>query len=150
EVMALVERAAPGPSTVLIHGESGTGKELVAKALHEKSPRKARAFVKLHCAALPENLLESELFGYERGAFTGAVARKPGRVELARGGTLFLDEIGDIGIALQPKLLRLLRSKKYQPLGGTRTERADVRFVAATHRDLEGMVETGAFREDLY
>ena len=150
EVMALVERAAPGPSTVLIHGESGTGKELVAKALHEKSPRKARAFVKLHCAALPENLLESELFGYEKGAFTGAVARKPGRVELANEGTLFLDEIGDVPLSMQVKLLRVLQEREFERVGGTETIKVDVRFVAATHRNLEVMVKKGAFREDLF
>jgi two-component system response regulator AtoC len=150
EVMALVERAAPGPSTVLIHGESGTGKELIAKALHDKSPRKAKAFVKLHCAALPENLLESELFGYEKGAFTGAVARKPGRVELANEGTLFLDEIGDVPLSMQVKLLRVLQEREFERVGGTQTIKVDVRFVAATHRNLELMVKKGAFREDLF
>jgi two-component system response regulator AtoC len=124
--------------------------ELVAKALHENSPRKAKAFVKLHCAALPENLLESELFGYEKGAFTGAVARKPGRVELANEGTLFLDEIGDVPLSMQVKLLRMLQEREFERVGGTETIKVDVRFVAATHRDLEAMVKSGAFREDLF
>jgi two-component system response regulator AtoC len=150
EVMALVDRAAPGGSTVLVRGESGTGKELVARALHDRSPRRAKPFVTLHCAALPENLLESELFGYEKGAFTGAVARKPGRVELAHEGTLFFDEIGDVPLAMQVKLLRVLQEREFERLGGTQTIKVDVRFVAATHRDLEAMVESGTFREDLF
>jgi two-component system response regulator AtoC len=150
DVHALIKRAAPGTATVLVRGESGTGKELVAKAVHEQSPRRAGPFVKLHCAALPETLLESELFGYEKGAFTGAAARKPGRVELAQGGTLFLDEIGDITPAVQVKLLRLLQEKEFERLGGTQTLKADVRFVAATHRPLEQMVKAGQFREDLF
>ncbi|HET9934379.1 MAG TPA: sigma-54 dependent transcriptional regulator, partial [Polyangiaceae bacterium] len=129
--------------------ESGSGKELVARRVHELSPRAAGPFIKVHCAALPDNLLESELFGYEKGAFTGAVTRKPGRVELSQGGTLFLDEIGDITPAVQVKLLRLLQEREFEPLGGTRTIKADVRFVTATHRDLEGLVAQGKFREDL-
>jgi two-component system response regulator AtoC len=135
---------------VLVLGETGTGKELVARALHEQSPRRAGPFVTVHCAALPESLLESELFGYEKGAFTGATSRKPGRVELAEGGTLFLDEIGELTPQVQVKLLRLLQSREYERLGGGKTLRADVRFVAATHRDLEAMVARGEFREDLY
>ena len=150
DVFALVARVAPGPSTVMIRGESGTGKEVVARRIHEQSPRKAGPFVKVHCAALPEQILESEVFGYERGAFTGASARKPGRVELAEGGTLFLDEIGDISPVVQVKLLRLLQDREYERLGGTQTLKADVRFLSATHRNLEKMVKTREFREDLY
>jgi two-component system response regulator AtoC len=150
EVHALVKRAAPGTATVLVRGESGTGKELIAREIHEQSPRGKGPFVKLHCAALPETLLESELFGYEKGAFTGAAARKPGRVELAQGGTLFLDEIGDVTPAVQVKLLRLLQEKEFERLGSTQTLKADVRFVAATHRPLEQMVKAGQFREDLF
>ncbi len=150
EVLRLVDRVAPSAATVLVLGETGTGKELVARAVHDRSPRSDAPFIKLHCAALPEALLESELFGYEKGAFTGAVTRKPGRVELAEGGTLFLDEIGDVTPAIQVKLLRLLQTREYERLGGTRTVEADVRFVAATHRDLEAMVARGEFREDLF
>jgi two-component system, NtrC family, response regulator AtoC len=150
EVYGLVRQAAPTLSTVLVLGESGTGKELVARAIHEHSPRARRPFVKVHCAALPDNLLESELFGYEKGAFTGAATRKPGRVEIAEGGTLFLDEIGDITPAMQVKLLRVLQDREYERLGGTATLRGDVRFVAATHRDLDAMVRAGSFREDLF
>jgi DNA-binding NtrC family response regulator len=150
ELAELVQRAAQTTATVLIRGESGTGKELVARAIHSRSPRHQAPFVPVHCAALPETLLESELFGYEKGAFTGATARKPGRVELAEGGTLFLDEIGDQSLGTQVKLLRLLQEKEYQPLGASRTHQADVRFVIATHRDLEAMVRAGEFREDLY
>jgi two-component system response regulator AtoC len=149
-VLELISRAAPVMATALVRGETGTGKELVARALHNESPRKAGPFVKVHCAALPDALLESEIFGYEKGAFTGATARKPGRVELAEHGTLFLDEIGDITPAVQVKLLRLLQDREYERLGGVRTLTADVRFVAATHRDLEGMVKRGEFREDLF
>jgi len=150
EVFALVDRVASGPATVMIRGESGTGKEVVARRIHEQSPRKAGPFVKVHCAALPEQILESEVFGYERGAFTGASARKPGRVELAEGGTLFLDEIGDISPVVQVKLLRLLQDREYERLGGTQTLKADVRFLSATHRNLEKMVKNREFREDLY
>jgi DNA-binding NtrC family response regulator len=145
-----LRKAAPTQATVLIRGESGTGKEVAARTLHAWSPRRQGPFVAVHCAALPDNLLESELFGYEKGAFTGAHQRKPGRVELAEGGTLFLDEIGDISLAVQVKLLRLLQEKEFQRLGGTRTEKADVRFVAATHRNLEALVAAGQFREDLF
>jgi DNA-binding NtrC family response regulator len=150
DVYAMVRRVARSRATVLVRGESGTGKELVARALHAESPRAGGPFVKVHCAALPDTLLESELFGYERGAFTGATMRKPGRVELAHGGTLFLDEIGDITPAMQVKLLRILQEREYERLGGQETLRADVRFVAVTHRDLERLVACGAFREDLF
>ncbi|MGE0325175.1 MAG: sigma-54-dependent transcriptional regulator [Polyangiaceae bacterium] len=150
ELERTIHRVADGVATVLIRGESGTGKELVARRIHEKSPRRDGPFIKVHCGALPDNLLESELFGYEKGAFTGAVQRKPGRVELAEGGTLFLDEIGDITPAIQVKLLRVLQEREYERLGGTQTLQADVRFVAATHRDLDGMVRSGDYREDLF
>jgi len=150
ECQALITRAAQGTATVLLRGESGTGKEVAARAIHTLSPRRAGPFVRVHCGALPDALLESELFGHERGAFTGAVARKPGRVELAQGGTLFLDEIGDITSAVQVKLLRLLQEREFERLGGVVTVKADVRFIAATHRDLEGMVAGGEFREDLF
>ncbi|MFB1479449.1 sigma-54-dependent transcriptional regulator [Corallococcus sp. RDP092CA] len=150
EVKALLAKAAQGTATVLLRGESGTGKELAARALHEGSPRRAGPFVKLHCAALPDTLLESELFGYEKGAFTGAAARKPGRVELAHGGTLFLDEIGDVSPAVQVKLLRVLQEREFERLGGTQTVKVDVRFVAATHQSLEDGVRRGTFREDLF
>lgn len=150
EVADLLQRAARTNSTVLIRGESGSGKEVAARAIHAASPRADGPFVPVHCAALPENLLESELFGYEKGAFTGATHKKPGRVELAQGGTLFLDEIGDVSGAVQVKLLRLLQEREYQRLGGTQAITADLRFVAATHRDLEAMVVAGGFREDLF
>jgi two-component system, NtrC family, response regulator AtoC len=150
DLQRTLRRAADGISTVLVRGESGTGKELVARLVHEYSPRRLGPYVKVHCAALPDQLLESELFGYERGAFTGATARKPGRVELAEGGTLFLDEIGDISPATQVKLLRVLQDRRYERLGGTETLSADVRFVTATHRDLEALVREGKFREDLF
>ncbi len=150
DVFDLIRRSAGGTATVLIRGESGTGKELAARAIHEQSPRKAGPFVKIHCAALPDTLLESELFGYEKGAFTGAANRKPGRVELAEGGTLFLDEIGDITPATQVKLLRLLQDREFERLGGTQTLKVDLRLVAATHRDLDAMVKKNEFREDLY
>ena len=146
----LMRRAAAGSATVLVRGESGTGKELVARAVHEQSSRRDAPFVKIDCGAFPDGLLESELFGYEKGAFTGAVARKPGRVELADGGTLFLDEIGELSPLMQTKLLRLLQDRSFERLGGTRTVEIDVRFVLATHRDLETMVANGTFREDLY
>ena len=150
QVLDLVSRVAPVLATAIIRGETGTGKELVARSLHQGSPRASGPFVKVHCAALPDNLLESELFGYEKGAFTGATTRKPGRVELAEGGTLFLDEIGEVTPATQVKLLRLLQDREYERLGGVQTLTADVRFVTATHRDLEAMVKKGEFREDLF
>ena len=150
EVYDLIRRAASSNATVLVRGESGTGKELVAHAIHAESRRRAGPFVKIHCAALPDNLLESELFGYERGAFTGATARKPGRIELADGGTVFLDEIGDITPATQVKLLRVVQEREFERLGGTTTVKVDVRFVTATHRDLEARVKSGDFREDLF
>ncbi len=150
QAYATLERAAKGTATVLVRGESGTGKELVARAIHDASPRVAQPFVKIDCTSLPENLLEGELFGYEKGAFTGAVARKLGRVELADKGTLFLDEIGELGLPLQAKLLRLLQDKQFERLGGTKTIRVDVRIVAATHRDLETMIERDQFRLDLF
>ncbi|HEY3452002.1 MAG TPA: sigma-54 dependent transcriptional regulator [Myxococcales bacterium] len=143
-------RAARGVASVLLRGESGTGKELAARALHERSDRKDGPFVVVHAAALPESLLESELFGHEKGAFTGAVARKPGRVELADGGTLFLDELGDLPPSVQVKLLRVVQERQFERLGGTQTLKVDVRFVAATHRDLEALVKAGTFREDLF
>jgi formate hydrogenlyase transcriptional activator len=149
-VLEMVETVAWGDSTVLLLGETGTGKELIARALHSHSPRRDRPFVKLNCAAIPSGLLESELFGHERGAFTGAITQKIGRVEVADQGSLFLDEIGDIPLELQPKLLRVLQEREFERLGSTRTKRVDVRIVAATHRDLEGMILEGDFRSDLY
>ena len=149
-VLAEVERVAPTDSTVLVLGETGTGKELIARAIHHISPRCGRPFIKLNCAAIPFDLLESELFGHERGAFTGAVAQKIGRFEMADTGTLFLDEIGDIPLALQPKLLRVLQEQEFERLGSGRTHRINVRLVAATHRDLAEMVKRNEFRSDLY
>ena len=149
-VLEQVERVAPTGSTVLIEGETGTGKELIARAIHNLSTRCGRAFIKLNCAAIPLDLLESELFGHERGAFTGAIAQKIGRFEMADKGTLFLDEVGDIPPALQPKLLRVLQEQEFERLGGTRTHQVDVRLVAATNRDLAAMVKRGEFRSDLY
>ena len=146
-VLKQVEIVAPTDSTVLIRGETGTGKELIARAFHDLSPRRERTFVKLNCAAIPTGLLESELFGHEKGAFTGAISQKVGRFELAHQGTLFLDEVGDIPPELQPKLLRVLQEQEFERLGGTRTIRVDVRLVAATNRDLAGMVADGRFRE---
>ncbi|MGC1968643.1 MAG: sigma 54-interacting transcriptional regulator [Candidatus Acidiferrales bacterium] len=149
-VLQMVEQVAPGDSTVLLLGETGTGKELIARAIHNCSRRKDQSFVKLNCAAIPSGLLESELFGHERGAFTGAITQKVGRIELADQGSLFLDEIGDIPLELQPKLLRVLQEREFERLGSTRTRRVDVRVVAATHRDLEGMILEKEFRSDLY
>jgi len=145
-----VKRVAPTSSTVLIQGETGTGKELIARAIHNMSPRCGRPFVKLNCAAIPLDLLESELFGHEKGAFTGAIAQKLGRFELADQGTLFLDEVGDIPQALQPKLLRVLQEQEFERLGGSRTHQVNVRLVAATHRNLLEMTKRGEFRSDLY
>ncbi len=150
ELYAILERVADTPTTVLITGESGTGKELVARALHEHSSRKDKPFIKVNCAAIPKELIESELFGYERGAFTGAVASKPGRFELANGGTLFLDEIGEIPIEMQVKLLRALQESEFERVGGIKTIRVDVRLVAATNRDLKKLISAGTFREDLF
>jgi formate hydrogenlyase transcriptional activator len=149
-VLEQVERVAPTGSTVLIQGETGTGKELIAHAIHNLSSRCGRPFVRFNCAAIPLDLLESELFGHEKGAFTGAIAQKIGRFELADKGTLFLDEVGDIPPALQPKLLRVLQEQEFERLGSTRTHQVDVRFVAATNRDLTDMVNRGEFRSDLY
>ena len=149
-VLAQVERVAPTDSTVLILGETGTGKELIARAIHNVSPRCGHPFVKLNCAAIPFDLLESELFGHEKGAFTGAFAQKIGRFEMADMGTLFLDEIGDIPLALQPKLLRVLQEQEFERLGSGRTHRINVRLVAATHRNLTEMVRRNEFRSDLY
>jgi formate hydrogenlyase transcriptional activator len=149
-VLEQVKHVAPTDSTVLIEGETGTGKELIARAIHSSSSRRGRAFVKLNCAAIPLDLLESELFGHERGAFTGAIAQKIGRFELADKGTLFLDEVGDIPAALQPKLLRVLQEQEFERLGSNRTHRVDVRLLAATNRNLTEMVKQGEFRSDLY
>src|SRR3990172_9022327 len=150
EVRALVKQVAPSDATVLVRGESGTGKELIARAIHFNSRRAAGPLVTLNCAALPEQLLESELFGHEKGAFTRAVAQRKGRFELADGGSIFLDEIGDLTPALQVKLLRVLQERQFERLGGTRTLTVDVRILAATHRDLEQAMRDGTFREDLY
>jgi two-component system NtrC family response regulator len=150
QVYELIEKVAPTPSSVLITGESGTGKELVAKAIHMNSPRQDKAFITVNCAALAENLLESELFGHEKGAFTGAVVMRKGRFELADGGTLFLDEIGEIPLALQSKLLRALQEKSFERVGGSKTMSVDVRIISATNKDLREEVDQGRFREDLY
>jgi formate hydrogenlyase transcriptional activator len=149
-VLNLVETVAPSDSTVLLLGETGTGKELIARAIHDRSRRKDRTFVKLNCAAIPTGLLESELFGHERGAFTGAISQKTGRLELADQGTLFLDEVGDIPLEIQPKLLRALQEREFERLGSTRTKRVDVRLIAATNRNLDKMIENREFRSDLY
>ncbi|AKJ03432.1 nitrogen regulation protein NR(I) [Archangium gephyra] len=150
EVFKIIDKVADTPSTVLINGESGTGKELIASALHGASSRRDKPFIKINCAAIPHNLLESELFGYERGAFTGAVTSKPGRFELADGGTLFLDEIGEIPVEMQVKLLRALQEGEFERVGGIKTTRVDVRLIAATNRDLQAEIEAGRFRKDLY
>ena len=150
EVLQLVEMVALTDSTVLIRGETGTGKELIARAIHDHSRRRSKAFVTFNCAAVPDGLLESELFGHERGAFTGALMQQIGRLELADGGTLFLDEIGDIPLELQPKLLRVLQEREFERLGSTRTKHVDVRIIAATHRNLEEMIAENLFRRDLY
>jgi nitrogen regulation protein NR(I) len=150
QVYAVIEKVADTPSTVLITGESGTGKELIARALHEYSSRHDGPFIKINCAAIPKTLMESELFGYEKGAFTGAVGAKPGRFELAHGGTLFLDEIGEIPVEMQVKLLRVLQESEFERVGGIKTLKVDVRLVAATNRDLHAEVAGGTFREDLY
>jgi transcriptional regulator with GAF, ATPase, and Fis domain len=149
-VRAAIDRVAPTDATVLITGESGTGKELVARAVHERSPRNNRPFVKVNCAALPADLLESELFGYEQGAFTGAHRTKPGKFELANGGTILLDEIGDLPITLQAKLLQVLQDGEFSPLGSRQDIRADVRVIAATNKDLDALVAADHFRHDLY
>jgi len=150
EVLELVHRVAPTSATVLLMGESGVGKELIAKAIHFLSPRAEKPFVAINCAAIPENLLEAELFGYEKGAFTGAYSPKKGKFELANGGTLFLDEIGDMPLSLQTKLLRVLQEKEVERIGGTKPLKVDVRIIAATNKDLKKLVEEGKFREDLY
>ena len=149
-VLELVERVAPTDSTVLLQGETGTGKELIARAIHNISSRCGRPYIKLNCAAIPFDLLESELFGHEKGAFTGAIAQKIGRFEMANRGTLFLDEVGDIPLALQSKLLRVLQEQEFERLGSTRTHQVNVRLVAATNRDLAEMVKRNGFRSDLY
>jgi formate hydrogenlyase transcriptional activator len=149
-VLQLAETVAPSDSTVLLLGETGTGKELIARAIHDRSRRKDRTLVRLNCAAIPTGLLESELFGHEKGAFTGAISQKIGRLELADQGTLFLDEVGDIPLEIQPKLLRALQEREFERLGSTRTKKVDVRLVAATNRDLERMIEDREFRSDLY
>jgi len=149
-VLELVETVAPSDSTVLLLGETGTGKELIARAIHDHSRRKDRTFVKLNCAAIPTGLFESELFGHEKGAFTGAINQRMGRLELADQGTLFLDEIGEVPLEIQPKLLRALQEREFERLGSTRTKKVNVRMVAATNRDLKGMINDREFRSDLY
>src|SRR6476659_6877021 len=150
QVLELVQTVAPSDSTVLLLGETGTGKELIARAIHDHSRRKSRTFVKLNCAAIPTGLFESELFGHEKGAFTGAISQKVGRLDLADQGTLFLDEVGDVPLEIQPKLLRALQEREFERLGSTRTKKVDVRLVAATNRNLEEMISSREFRNDLY
>ena len=150
EVLAIVDRVAPTNSTVLLGGESGVGKDMIARAIHQHSRRASGPFIKINCTAIPENLLESELFGYEKGAFTGAIASKPGKFELADKGTIFLDEIGDVPGVIQVKLLRVLQEREFEHLGGTKTLKVDVRVLAATNQDLRAALEQGTFREDLY
>lgn len=150
EVLKLIEQVADTDSTVLVLGESGTGKELIAKAIHYNSPRTKKTLVPVNCGAIPENLLESELFGHVKGSFTGAIHSKMGRFEMASGGTIFLDEIGDMSLRLQVKILRVLQERKFEPVGSTKTVEVDVRIIAATHQNLEKLVEEGGFREDLY
>jgi len=150
KVFDLIEAVADTDSNILVLGESGTGKELVAKGIHYKSSRHAKPFVPINCGAIPENLLESELFGHVKGAFTGAISSRPGRFDLAKGGTVFLDEIGDMSPKLQVKILRVLQEREFEPVGGIKSVKADVRIIAATHRDLEKAVSEGSFREDLY
>ena len=150
ETERLIEKVAGTDAPVLLLGETGTGKEVIAREIHRRSARRHKPLVTVHCAAIPEQLLESELFGYEKGAFTGAATRKPGRLELADGGTVLLDELGDISLGVQVKLLRVLQERAFDPLGATAPRTSDIRFIAATHRDLERLIEDGAFREDLY
>lgn len=150
KVFHMVERVANSDSTILINGETGTGKGLIAKAIHENSYRKDKPFISINCGAIPENLLESELFGHVRGAFTGATSAKVGKFEVANGGTIFLDEIGDMSTELQVKVLKVLEEKEFEPVGGCKTVKVDVRIIAATHRDLEEAVQKGSFREDLF
>ncbi len=149
-IFRMVEKVADSDSTIIIQGETGTGKGLVAKAIHEHSYRKDKPFVQINCGAIPENLLESELFGHVKGAFTGAITAKPGKFEIANGGTIFLDEIGDMSHDLQVKLLKVLEESEFERVGGCQTIKTDIRIIAATHRDLESAVENGTFREDLY
>jgi len=150
DVLQTILRVAPSGATVLIRGESGTGKEMAARAIHRNSSRASRPFVAINCAALPEQLIESELFGHEKGAFTGAYIQKKGRLELADGGTLFLDEVADLSLACQAKLLRMLQEREFERVGGNRAVRVDIRLIAATNKDLEGAVRNGSFRQDLF